>query len=100
MPSPLRAHSYRIYTADLATISFSDYRVVILNWDRQFLADFITPDAAAIPALEAYAGAGGVVWVQAAIEGSQGDNFPMPFGGQGNGGDFSEATMSSIQPAR
>ena len=85
-------HTYTEFTpADLATISFSDYRVVILNWDDTFLADFITPYAAAIPALEAYAGAGGVVWVQAAIQGSQGDNFPMPFGGQGNGGDFSDS---------
>src|SRR4029077_15910941 len=34
---------------------------------------------------------GGVVWVQAAIQGSPGDNYPMPFGGQGNGADFSSS---------
>ena len=29
------------------------------------------------------------MWIQAAIQGSQGDTFPMPYGGQGNGGQFS-----------
>ena len=56
--------------ADLATVNFSDYRVVILNWDDTALVDFITPYTAAIPALEGYAGGGGVVWVQAAIPGA------------------------------
>ena len=39
---------------------------------------------AAIPALEAYAAAGGVVWVQGAIQGSDPDEdcYPLPFGGQ------------------
>jgi hypothetical protein len=83
-------HTYTEFTpADLATVNFSDYRVVVLNWDDTFLTDFITPYTAAIPALEAYASSGGVVWVQAAIQGSPGDSYPMPFGGQGNGADFS-----------
>jgi len=61
-------HTYTVFTpADLATVNFSDYRVVILNWDDTPLVGFITPYTAAIPALEAYAGAGGVVWVQAAF---------------------------------
>ena len=84
--------------ADLATVNFSDYRVVILNWDDTFLNEFITPYTAAIPALEAYAGAGGVVWVQAAIQGNPGDNFPMPFGGQGLGAHFSDSD-NVVDPA-
>jgi hypothetical protein len=83
-------HTYTVFTpADLATVDFSQYRVVVLNWDDTFLVDFITPYSAAVPALEAYASTGGVVWVQGAIQGSPGDNYPMPFGGQGNGADFS-----------
>jgi hypothetical protein len=83
-------HTYTVFTpADLATVDFSQYRVVVLNWDDTFLVDFITPYSAAVPALEAYASTGGVVWVQGAIQGSPGDNYPMPFGGQGNGEDFS-----------
>src|SRR5215468_8048977 len=82
-------HTYTEFTpADLATVNFSDYRVVILNWDDTTLAEFITPYTAAIPALEAYGAAGGVVWVQGAVQGA-GENYPMPFGGQGNDGDFS-----------
>jgi Bacterial Ig-like domain len=85
-------HTYTVFTpADLATVDFSQYRVVVLNWDDTFLVDFITPYSAAIPALEAYASTGGVVWVQGAIQGSPGDNYPMPFGGQGNGADFSSS---------
>ena len=62
-------HTYTEFMpADLATVNFSDYRVVILNWDDTFLDEFITAYTAAIPALEAYVGAGGVVWVQAAIQ--------------------------------
>ena len=92
-------HTYTEFTpADLATVNLSDYRVVILNWDDTFLADFITPYTAAIPALEAYASAGGVVWVQGAIQGSPGDNYPMPFGGQGNGADFS-GSDNIVDPA-
>ena len=38
---------------------------------------------AAIPALEAYAAAGGVVWVQGAIQGTEGEDcYRLPFGGQ------------------
>ena len=85
-------HTYTEFTpADLATVNFSDYRVVILNWDDTFLNEFITPYTAAIPALEDYAGGGGVVWVQAAIQSNPGDNFPMPFGGQGLGAHLSDS---------
>src|SRR5207248_10860228 len=92
-------HTYTDFTpADLATVNFSDYRVVILNWDDTFLDEFITPYTAAIPALEAYVGGGGVVWVQAAIQGNPGDNFPMPFGGQWLGADFS-ASDNVVDPA-
>ena len=91
-------HTYTEFTpADLATVNFRDYRVVICNWDDTFLPDFITPYTAAIPALEAYAGAGGVVWVQAAVQGG-GETFPMPFGGQGNDGQFSPSD-NVVDPA-
>src|SRR5213592_4803837 len=81
-------HTYTEFTpADLATVNFSDYRVVICNWDDTTSDQFLTPYTAAIPGLEAYAGAGGVVWVQAAIQSC--DAIPMPFGGQGTGCDFS-----------
>ena len=79
-------HTYSEFTpADLATVNFSDYRVVICNWDDTTIPEFITPYTAAIPGLEAYAAAGGVVWVQAATQGGAA-NYPMPFGGQGNDG--------------
>jgi hypothetical protein len=92
-------HTYTVFTpADLATVNFSDYRVVILNWDDTFLVDFITPYTAAVPFLEAYASSGGVVWVQGAIQGNPGDNYPMPFGGQGNGANFS-ASDPIVDPA-
>ena len=90
-------HTYTEFTpADLATVSFSDYRVVICNWDDTDSSEFITPYTAAIPALEAYAGTGGVVWVQAAIQSC--DAIPMPFGGQGTGCDFSPSD-NVVDPA-
>ena len=82
-------HTFTEFTPnDLAGFDFSQYRVVILNWDDTFLSDFNAQYTAAIPALEAYVNAGGVVWVQAAVQGSPGDVYPMPFGGQGNAADF------------
>jgi hypothetical protein len=85
-------HTFTVFTpADLATVNFSDYRVIVLNWDDHLHGEFITPYTAAIPVLEAYATAGGVVWVQAATQGGFGETFPMPFGGQGNAADFSES---------
>src|SRR5439155_1032386 len=86
------AHTYTEFTpADLAGFDFSQYRVVILNWDDTFLTDFNAQYTAAIPALEAYINGGGVVWVQAAVQGSPGDVYPMPFGGQGNAADFASS---------
>ncbi len=83
-------HTYTEFTpADLAGFDFSQYRVVILNWDDTFLSDFGGNAACgggayidALPALEAYSATGGVVWVQGGIQGSTGDCFPLPFGGQ------------------
>ena len=90
-------HTYTEFTpADLATVNFSDYRVVICNWDDTTAPEFITPYTAAIPGLEGYAGAGGVVWVQAAIQSC--DAIPMPFGGQGTGCDFSPSD-NVVDPA-
>jgi hypothetical protein len=90
-------HTYTEFTpGDLATVNFSDYRVVICNWDDTTAPEFITPYTAAIPSLEAYAGAGGVVWVQQAIQSC--DSVPMPFGGQGTGCDFSPSD-NVVDPA-
>ncbi len=78
-------HTSQVFTPDqLAGFDFSQYRVVILNWDDTFLDEFATQYEAAIPALEAYAAAGGVVWVQGAIQGSdpEEDCYPLPFGGR------------------
>src|SRR5437868_4681901 len=83
-------HTYTEFTpADLETVNFSDYRVVICNWDDTTAPEFLMPYTAAIPFLEAYATAGGVVWVQQAIQSC--DSIPMPFGGQGTGCDFSDS---------
>ena len=90
--------TYTVFTPnDLATVNFSDYRVVILNWDDTFAPDFMPQYTAAIPALEAYATAGGVVWVQAAMQGC-GDVLPMPFGGQGGDCDYSPSD-NVVDPA-
>ncbi|PYK62854.1 MAG: hypothetical protein DME50_18580, partial [Verrucomicrobia bacterium] len=68
---------------------FSQYRVIVLNWDDTSTSDFLSDYAAAVSALETYTATGGVVWVQGAIQGIPEDNYPMPFGGQGNGAQFS-----------
>src|SRR5206468_203760 len=90
-------HTYSVFTpADLAGFDFSQYRVVILNWDDTFVSDFGGSGACAggagyvgaLPALEAYAAAGGVVWVQGAIQSFSGDCYPLPFGGQACGDIF------------
>ena len=92
-------HTFTEFTpADLAGFDFTQYRVVILNWDDTFLSDFNPQYTAAIPALEAYINGGGVVWVQAAVQGSPGDVYPMPFGGQGNAADFA-ASDPVVDPA-
>ena len=79
----VNGHTASIFTpAQLAGFDFSQYRVIVLDWDDTFTSDFLTLYAAAIPGLEAYASAGGVVWVQGAIQGSIGDCYPLPFGGQ------------------
>ena len=73
-------HTYSVFTpGDLVGFDFSQYRVVILNWDDTFAGDFLCPYTTALPALEAYAAAEGVVWVQGAI---QDGCYPLPFGGQ------------------
>jgi hypothetical protein len=73
-------HTYAVFTpADLVGFDFSQYRVVILNWDDTVAGDFLCPYTTALPALEAYVAAAGVVWVQGAI---QDGCYPLPFGGQ------------------
>ena len=81
-------HTFSVFTpGDLAGFDFTQYRVIILNWDDHFVIDFLADYAAAIPALEAYISGGGVVWVQGAIQGeeeSEEDSYPLPFGGESN----------------
>jgi N-acetylneuraminic acid mutarotase len=73
-------HTYAVFSpGELVGFDFSQYRVVILNWDDTFAGDFLCPYTTALPELEAYAAAGGVVWVQGAI---QDGCYPLPFGGQ------------------
>src|SRR5215472_6085829 len=76
--------TFSVFTpGDLAGFDFTQYRVIILNWDDHFLSDFLAPYTAAIPALEAYIAGGGVVWVQGAIQSSEDeDSYPLPFGGE------------------
>jgi hypothetical protein len=91
-------HTFSVFTpAQLAGFTFSNYRVIVLNWDDEFLTGFLADYTAAIPALEAYVNAGGVVWVQASIQGTTGDTYPMPFGGQGNW--FLSPSDTIIDPA-
>ena len=78
-------HTFTVFTpGDLAGFDFTQYRVIILNWDDHFLSDFLADYTAAIPALEGYISGGGVVWVQGAIQGGEGEDnsYPLPFGGQ------------------
>ena len=78
-------HTYSEFTpADLAGFPFADYRVVVLNWDDTFLADFESDYEAALPAIEDYVRNGGVVWLQAAVQGTAGDSISLPFGGDLN----------------
>jgi hypothetical protein len=81
-------HTYSVFTpADLAGFDFSQYRVVVLNWDDTFVNEFGGSEACggpyidALPALEAYSAAGGVVWVQGATQSFSTDCYPLPFGG-------------------
>src|SRR5262249_31753857 len=83
-------HTYTEFTpADLTGFDFSQYRVVILNWDDTNAPDFLADYPAAIPALEAYINAGGVVWITEAIQTC--DSVPMPFGGTGTGCEFGDS---------
>jgi len=46
-------HTFSVFTpGDLAGFDFTQYRVIVLNWDDHFLSDFLTDYTAAIPALE------------------------------------------------
>jgi hypothetical protein len=75
-------HTFTVFTpAQLAGFPFNTYRVVVLNWDDHNLVDFNTPYQAAIPALQTYINAGGVVWIQGSIQGTTGDSYNLPFGG-------------------
>jgi hypothetical protein len=66
----------------LVRFDFTQYRVVVLNWDDPFVNEVIANYTAALPALEAYSAGGGVVWVQGATQSFGTDCYPLPFGGQ------------------
>ena len=84
-------HTYSVFTpCDLPGFDFSQYRVVILNWDDTFTSEFIDFYTAALPGLESYSAGGGVVWVQGAIQSFGGDCYPLPFGGQSCGAIFGD----------
>jgi hypothetical protein len=75
-------HTFTVFTpAQLAGFAFNTYRVVVLNWDDHFLTDFSAAYNAAIPALQTYVNGGGVLWIQASIQGNTGDTVSLPFGG-------------------
>jgi len=85
-------HTYSVFTpCDLPGFDFSQYRVVILNWDDTFTSEFVDFYTAALPGLESYSAGGGVVWVQGAIQSFGGDCYSLPFGGQSCGGIFGKA---------
>jgi len=89
-------HTYTEFApAQLAGFNFADYRVIILNWDDTAAPDFVADYTAAIPALEAYINAGGVVWVTAAIQSC--DSIPMPFGGQGRSEEHTSELQSPVR---
>ena len=83
-------HTYTEFTpADLATGStLAIIASSSLTGTTRVPLTSLRDYTAAIPALEAYINAGGVVWVQEAIQSC--DAIPMPFGGQGNGCDFGD----------
>jgi N-acetylneuraminic acid mutarotase len=82
-------HTYTIFgPCDLNGFDFSQYRVIVLNWDDTFVNEFVDFYTAALPALEAYSASGGVVWVQGAIQSFFGECYPLPFGGQACGDVF------------
>jgi hypothetical protein len=74
-------HSYSGYgPSDLDGFDFSDFRVVVLNWDDSYVSDFSPYYEDALPYLERYVADGGIVWLQAAIQGGDGDTVAAPFG--------------------
>jgi hypothetical protein len=79
------AHGYtydQFAPGSLSGFNFNNYRVVLLLWDAHFTTEFNSPYQAAIPALQNYITAGGVVWVQGGFWGSS--SFSLPFGGTAN----------------
>jgi hypothetical protein len=73
-------HTYTVFTpGQLAGFDFSQYRVVVLNWSDTFVTDFDPAYTSAIPDLQNYVRAGGVLWIEGAIRG--GSTYALPFGG-------------------
>ena len=73
-------HTYSVFgPCDLPGFDFSQYRVIVMNWDDTVAGAFLDFYTDSLPALEAYSAGGGVVWVQGAI---QDGCYPLPFGGQ------------------
>ncbi|MEQ1644940.1 MAG: hypothetical protein ABL959_15935, partial [Pyrinomonadaceae bacterium] len=77
------SHTFTEFTpSQLSGFNFSQYRVIVLNFDDHEISEFNTPYIAAISSLQDYVNGGGVLWIQMAIRNGAG-SFPMPFGGTG-----------------
>jgi hypothetical protein len=70
---------------------------VVLDWDSAPLAGFASAYEAALPAIENYVRAGGVVWIQGAIQGDTSDSFALPFGGVLT--HFTDSANNIVDPA-
>jgi len=77
-------YTYTVFApAALTGFPFTNYSVVILNWDDTNVSAFDPPYTSVIPALQAYVLGGGVLWLQAAIQNGGPLTFSLPFGGTG-----------------
>jgi hypothetical protein len=67
--------------SSLVGFPFSDYRVIVLNFDDHIVTAFDPPYSSVIAALQTYVMNGGVLWIQGAIQNGGALTYPLPFGG-------------------
>jgi hypothetical protein len=81
-------YSYSVFSpASMAGFNYANYSVVILNFDDTCPSAFDPPYSSEIPSLQNYVLAGGVLWLQGAIQGltsCSSDSYSLPFGGTAN----------------